>query len=64
MKTPVIRATINDQNQCYQLTGQALDDNCILVDCRFSTKSVIEFEHKISQIKSEYDCQIVREFKA
>ena len=64
MKTPVIRATLNHTEEHYTITGQALDDDCKIVNWGYSTFSVVKFEAELSYIRNNYDCQIVREFKA
>lgn len=64
MKTPIIRATYNNLDQYYTVTGQALDDNCKIVEWGFSTFNADRWEAELSYIRNNYDCQIVREFKA
>lgn len=70
MKTPIIRATTTPEGPegstigHYQIKGQALDDDCKLVNWGFSTFSLVRFEAELSYIRNNFDCQIVREFKA
>jgi hypothetical protein len=64
MKTPIIRATIDNGEGHYKIVGQCLDDQCKIVDWAMSTFSLVKFEAELSYISDNFDCQIVRQFKA
>ena len=64
MKTPIIRATYNNLDQHYTITGQALDDQCKIVEWGFSTANSDRWESELAYIRENFDCQIVRQFKA